>query len=666
MAAPYLNSFETETIGTLPTGWAGLNSPASASNKGNALVTDQAPLFGSRSLAFAAAADGMVEQYTPISAVDSGIVFCQRIRVGSGGFTCEAGALVGFDGTNGLVCTLDGSLSKSDLFLAPSYKMLFATSTPVGTTVGRALVDNDLIWFRAEQLGSQGGGTARFRFWLHGSAEPTGWAFSFAGNGITTARTNGFRLFVGASGGSAMTVDQVQVYDLLQLNPAQPISPVVGDTTMGLYAVGASGGTGPYTYQWQRAAHGATLAPIGGATSLIFNDSGLVQATSYDYALVTTDSTGATATSPIQTVLTTGVRPPTVTGVSVTPPAPTVPAGATQQFAATVNGTNNPSQSVTWAASLGSISATGLLTAPPLTNAAQSLTVTATSVFDPTQSGTATVTVPAATPPSVGTVTVSSADGVDLITYPAPVVGSRPISTVALLVGTTPGGQSAVPAAINIGGGPGSFAFPAGAYRYKLIATDTGTPALTSAPSAEVAGAIAPRGLPTTFAQTGAIVRNVLSTFFPPDLLAGLAKLKANTLGVDLISVVGSSLAASNLRDQAINQTVSQTTLDAFGSVAATQVQTQINAALPPDLLAGLAKLKAATLDVNVVQFAGSADAATHLRDEELSQTIPAATVTGLAAATAARIAIPSVSDTATAVWTNSTRTLTASPNTNS
>ncbi len=352
----------------------------------------------------------------------------------------------------------------------------------------------------------------------------------------------------------------------------------------------------------------------------------------------------------------------TITRVTLGPATSTVTGGSTQQFSATVVGAGNPRQDVTWATSLGSISATGLLTAPPFTNAPQSLTVTATSVADPTKSGTAAVVVAAAVPPSIGPITVSSADGVDLITYPAPVAGSRPVLNVALLVGTTPGGQSAIPVAIATVSGSGSFVYPSGTYRYKLVATDVGSPPLSSALSNEVAGAVMPRGLPTTFAQTSAIIQNVLSTFFPPDLLAGLAKLKANALEVDLQSVAGSTVAASSFRDQVLSQATSQTTLDAFGAVVATQLQTQFSTTLPPALLAGLAKLQAPTIDVNVVQFAGSATAATNLRNEELSQTISTSAVTAISAATAAKLSIPSATDTASAVWSNATRTLTQSP----
>jgi len=87
----------------------------------------------------------------------------------------------------------------------------------------------------------------------------------------------------------------------------------------------------------------------------------------------------------------------TVTGVTVSPSSATVTGGAQQQFTATVAGTGSPSQGVSYAASGGSVNSSGMFTAPAATSSVQSITVTATSTQDGTKSGTATVTVPAAT-----------------------------------------------------------------------------------------------------------------------------------------------------------------------------------------------------------------------------------------------------------------------------
>ena len=91
-----------------------------------------------------------------------------------------------------------------------------------------------------------------------------------------------------------------------------------------------------------------------------------------------------------------GGETPTVTDVTVTPSAPNVPKGTTQQFTANVTGTNSPAQSVTWAVTGGGtgtgIDNGGLLTVAADETAA-SLTVTATSTVDTNQKGTAAVRV---------------------------------------------------------------------------------------------------------------------------------------------------------------------------------------------------------------------------------------------------------------------------------
>ncbi len=84
---------------------------------------------------------------------------------------------------------------------------------------------------------------------------------------------------------------------------------------------------------------------------------------------------------------------PAVT-VAVLPKTATVILGATQQLMATV--TNAMNISVSWKVTgPGSVSATGLYTAPATLTTAATATVTATSVADPSKSDTATVTIPA-------------------------------------------------------------------------------------------------------------------------------------------------------------------------------------------------------------------------------------------------------------------------------
>jgi hypothetical protein len=85
-------------------------------------------------------------------------------------------------------------------------------------------------------------------------------------------------------------------------------------------------------------------------------------------------------------------------GVTVSPTTATLGQGESTQFSATVTGMSN--QQVTWSISptTGSISSTGLYTAPATIAALQTVTVTATSAAQQTATGTATVTLVPPTP----------------------------------------------------------------------------------------------------------------------------------------------------------------------------------------------------------------------------------------------------------------------------
>jgi len=96
---------------------------------------------------------------------------------------------------------------------------------------------------------------------------------------------------------------------------------------------------------------------------------------------------------------------PTVTSVTVAPAAPSVSKGGTQQFTATVTGTNSPSTSVTWTIETtdkdaGTTITNGGLLKVAVLETKTTLTVKATSVQDNTNFGEATVTVTAITLPA--------------------------------------------------------------------------------------------------------------------------------------------------------------------------------------------------------------------------------------------------------------------------
>ncbi|MCL2245011.1 MAG: Ig-like domain-containing protein [Treponema sp.] len=124
---------------------------------------------------------------------------------------------------------------------------------------------------------------------------------------------------------------------------------------------------------------------------------------------------------------------PVVSSVIVNPLNPSVVKGATQQFSAIVNGSNNPAQSVTWTVTGGGagtfISNSGVLTVAAA-ETATSLTIRAASTEDNTKSGVTTAyLIDAQNAPTVTSVTINP------LNPPIIYIGS-PIKFTAAVTGT--------------------------------------------------------------------------------------------------------------------------------------------------------------------------------------------------------------------------------------
>lgn len=176
------------------------------------------------------------------------------------------------------------------------------------------------------------------------------------------------------------------------------ISPAGATVEMGgtVQFAAAVSGTGDFSQEVTWSVSGGVSA----GTSISAN--GLLTVAADETAESLTVMATASGDSSKSASATVTVTPPAaVTGVSVSPAGATVEAGKTVQFSATVSGTGEFSQEVTWSVSGGvsagtSISADGLLTVAA-DETATSLTVTATASGGSSIYGTATVTV---TPPS--------------------------------------------------------------------------------------------------------------------------------------------------------------------------------------------------------------------------------------------------------------------------
>jgi hypothetical protein len=138
-------------------------------------------------------------------------------------------------------------------------------------------------------------------------------------------------------------------------------------------------GTGTYSSAVTWSASGGTINTSGTFTAPASAATVTITATS------TQDPTkSGTAAITVQT------PPSAITSVQAACNPSTVNTNASSQCSATVAGTGNYNSAVTWSASSGTISSSGVFTAPGV---AAAVTITATSVQDPTQSGTAAVTV---------------------------------------------------------------------------------------------------------------------------------------------------------------------------------------------------------------------------------------------------------------------------------
>lgn len=181
---------------------------------------------------------------------------------------------------------------------------------------------------------------------------------------------------------------------------------------------------------------------------------------------------------------------PTVTGVTVAPSAASMSGGGSQNFTATVEGSNAPSQAVTWTATAGTITAAGVFTAPAATSSIQTITVRATSVADNTKSGTSTVTIAAAAAP------ISTVTGVSVTPSTANVSGGTTQQFVASVAGQNSPSQSvtwtASAGSIN---SVGLFTAPAATSSVQTItitATSTQDATKSGTATATVAAANAP------------------------------------------------------------------------------------------------------------------------------------------------------------------------------
>jgi len=158
------------------------------------------------------------------------------------------------------------------------------------------------------------------------------------------------------------------------------------------------GNNGPAnTVTWKVSSNSAGTGTVAAGTKI--SETGLLTVAAdetYSTLYVTATSTVNTSKSGSATALI-----PTVSKVTISPTNPSIKRGEGVTFKATVSGTNGPSQEVTWTLEGIGGTATTVITSNGMVIIDKSetlsrLSVSATSVQDPTKEGSVTITIPAA------------------------------------------------------------------------------------------------------------------------------------------------------------------------------------------------------------------------------------------------------------------------------
>ncbi|MBL8227125.1 MAG: DUF11 domain-containing protein [Bryobacterales bacterium] len=197
------------------------------------------------------------------------------------------------------------------------------------------------------------------------------------------------------------------------------------------------------------------------------------------------------------------VRSGVIVTVSVAPVTATLSGGQSRQFTAEVAGIAN--QAVTWSITpqVGSISQTGLYSAPSIITSQQSVSVIATSLADPTRSGTATVTLQSGctysfNQPSVSFDSNGGTGSVNILAGPGCTWSAVSNNAFVMITGAATGSGNGVinySVAANTGGISRSANINAGGQTYVVTQAGRGcfagiSPTVANVPSASTMGTV--------------------------------------------------------------------------------------------------------------------------------------------------------------------------------
>ena len=311
-----------------------------------------------------------------------------------------------------------GTISSSGLYTAPtsvtSQQTVTITATSVADTSKTAtatvtITPGVAVSVTPTTATLAPGGTQQFTATVaNASNTSVTWSRSpavgtISSSGLYTAPTN-------VTSQQTVTITATSVADTSKTDTAiVTITPAVGISITPTTATLGSGGTQQFTATVANASNTSvtwTRSPAVGTIS----SSGLFTAptsvTSQQTVTITATSVADTSKTATATVTIT----PAV-AVSVTPTTATLAPGGTQQFTATVANASNTSVTWTRSPAVGTISSSGLYSAPTSVTGQQTVTITATSVADTSKTATATVTITPAVAVSVTPTTATLAPG---------------------------------------------------------------------------------------------------------------------------------------------------------------------------------------------------------------------------------------------------------------
>jgi len=248
------------------------------------------------------------------------------------------------------------------------------------------------------------------------------------------------------------------------------ISGNLGPATVGQpynAVLSVSGGSAPYHFSISTGAlpQGLSLDPRTGTISGIPSKGG-----TFDFTVVVTDHRRLDSGEAQLEIVVSAPNPVAPVNVSISPVSATIASGAKLQFKASVQNTSNTA--VAWSASSGTVSSSGLFTAPAVTTT-KSATLTATSMADANAKASATISVSAPAPTAAPLTITTSA-------LPAAETGVSYKASVVAQGGTPPYGWSvsagSLPQALTLDSTTGLISgstSQSGTFTFTVMVTDS-------------------------------------------------------------------------------------------------------------------------------------------------------------------------------------------------